>query len=121
MNEKPSRNEDEYFVRQEAELLKAQRDREAAERSAAERKTHFMKCPKCGHDLATRSVQGVAIDTCTHCGGMWLDAGELEALSKHDDRPGILGRVFGDVMESLRGSRHGKGENVRHEPGNPLA
>ena len=121
MTEKPSRNEDEYFVRQEAELLKAQRDREAAERAAAERSTHFMKCPKCGHDLTTRSVHGVAIDGCSHCGGMWLDAGELEALSKHDDRPGILGRVFGDVMETLRGSRHPAGENVRHEPGNPLA
>ena len=121
MTEKPSRNEDEYFVRQEAELLKAQRDREAAERGAAERETHFMKCPKCGYDLVTQTVHGVAIDRCGHCGGMWLDAGELDALSKHDDRPGILGRVFGDMMETLRGSRHAADKSVGHEPGNPLA
>jgi hypothetical protein len=48
--EKPSRNEDEYFAKQDAELLKAQRARAEAERVAAERRMHFMKCPKCGHD-----------------------------------------------------------------------
>jgi Zn-finger nucleic acid-binding protein len=45
---------------------------------------------------------GVSIDVCSHCGGMWLDAGELEQLASHEDRPGLLGRVIGDVLTTLR-------------------
>ena len=102
MTDKPSHNEDEYFVRQEAELLKAQRARLDAERDAAERATHVMKCPKDGHDLSAVEFHGVSVDVCRTCGGMWLDAGELDAIAKADDRPGLLGRVFSDVLSSLR-------------------
>ena len=119
--DKPSRNEDEYFAQQNAELLKRQREQADKAMREAERKSHYMKCPKDGYDLASSEYHGVLIETCPHCGGMWLDAGELEALSQNDDRPGILGRVFGDVMESLRRTRHPAGENARHDPGNPLA
>ena len=37
-----------------------------------------MKCPKDGYDLSSSEFHGVQIDTCPHCGGMWLDAGELQ-------------------------------------------
>lgn len=105
MPEKPSHGEDEYFARQDAELLQAQRERLAEERASAERKQHLMKCPKDGYDLATTEHHGVTIEICGHCGGMWLDANELEMIAKAADRPGLLGRVFGDVMTSLRGRR----------------
>ena len=80
--EKPSKNEDEYFARRDAELLRQQR--EAAQKSAAEaeRKSHYMKCPKCGYDLITGEWDGIQIDQCTHCHGIWFDAGEAEALIK---------------------------------------
>ena len=74
--EKPSRNEDEYFAREEAELLRKERERAHAAMTEAERKTHYMKCPKDGYDLASSEYHGVQIETCPHCGGMWLDAGE---------------------------------------------
>jgi hypothetical protein len=48
---KPTRSEDEYFVKQDAELIKQQRARLDAERARAERQSHYMKCPKCGADL----------------------------------------------------------------------
>jgi uncharacterized protein len=105
MTEKPSRNEDEYFVRREAELLKQRRVELMESQAEAERRTHYMKCPKDGFSLETRTFHGVAVDTCTHCGGMWLDAGELELISRHEDHRGLLGRVFGDVMASLRPHR----------------
>lgn len=105
MSEKPSRNEDEYFVRREAELLKARRAELMANRAEAERQTHYMKCPKDGFDLQAQTFHGVAVDTCTHCGGMWLDPGELELISKHDDHHGLLGRVFGDVIAALKPAR----------------
>lgn len=102
MTEKPSQNEDEYFARQNAELVNKQRDELARKNAEAERRTHLMKCPKDGYDLATSTHHGVSIDVCSHCGGMWLDAGELEQLASHEDRPGLLGRVIGDVLTTLR-------------------
>ena len=119
MTEKPSRNEDEYFVRQDAEILKRRRAELQTDAEKAERLTHYMKCPKDGHDLASRDFHGVAVEICSHCHGMWLDAGELESVARHEDQPGLIGRVFGDVLSSLRG-RHSPDKQVRHEPGNPL-
>jgi hypothetical protein len=101
MTEKPSQNEDEYFARQNAELLVRKREELERQRLEAERRSHIMKCPKDGYDLATTVHHGVSIDVCSHCGGMWLDAGELEQLSQ-EDRPGVLGRVVGDVLGALR-------------------
>ncbi len=103
MTDKPSRNEDEYFVKADNELIKAHRERIAEEQASAERASHFMKCPKDGHDLVSSESHGVTIETCSHCGGMWLVAGELSALAAGEEGPGLLGRVFGDVMTTLRG------------------
>jgi Zn-finger nucleic acid-binding protein len=63
-----------------------------------------MKCPKDGYDLATRTLHGVEVDVCQHCGGFWLDKGELEVLIAHDDK-GLLRRVFRDVAAALTPSK----------------
>ena len=102
---KGTRNEDEYFAKRDAEKLRVQRAERQGEQEAEERKTHHMKCPKDGHDLETQSYQGVQVDVCLHCDGIWLDAGELEQLARHTDG-GMLKRVIGDVMSALgRGKR----------------
>jgi Zn-finger nucleic acid-binding protein len=102
--DKPSRNEDEYFAQQNAELLQKQRRLRDAAALESERKSHFMKCPKDGYDLASSQYHGVQIETCPHCGGMWLDAGELEVIA-HEDRPALLTRVLSDAFQSLRGDK----------------
>jgi Zn-finger nucleic acid-binding protein len=99
--DKPSRNEDEYFVKQDAELLRKQRAADEAAAREAERKSHYMKCPKDGYDLASSTYHGVQIETCPRCGGMWLDAGELDAVA-HEERPGLLTRVLSDAFTSFR-------------------
>jgi uncharacterized protein len=99
--DKPSRNEDEYFAREEQERLAKLRARELANRAAAERQTHHLKCPKCGAGLRTEMFHGVQIERCPEDGGIWLDAGEIEQLMKHEDHS-LLRRVFGDVAGSLR-------------------
>jgi uncharacterized protein len=99
--DKPSRNEDEYFVKQEAELLRKQRELADAAARDAERKSHYMKCPKDGYDLVSSTYHGVQIETCPTCGGMWLDAGELDAVA-HEERPGLLTRVLSDAFSSLK-------------------
>jgi Zn-finger nucleic acid-binding protein len=101
--DKPSRNEDEYFVKQDAELLRKQRETAAAAARDAERKTHYMKCPKDGYDLGSSVYHGVQIETCPHCGGMWLDAGEIDAVA-HEERPALLTRVLNDAFLSIRAS-----------------
>ena len=78
--EGPSRNEDEYFAKQDAELIKQMRAKLDAERQQAERKQALMKCPKDGSDLKEVEMGNVHVDVCSECGGMWLDAGELELL-----------------------------------------
>lgn len=39
-----------------------------------------MDCPVCNNAMITLELEGVEIDYCTDCGGIWLDAGELERL-----------------------------------------
>ena len=74
-------------------------------RAEAERKSHYMKCPKDGYDLASSAYHGVQIETCPHCGGMWLDAGELDAVA-HEDRPGLLTRVLSErASQAFRARR----------------
>ncbi|MBM4025996.1 MAG: hypothetical protein FJ280_11415 [Planctomycetes bacterium] len=39
-----------------------------------------MNCPTCKSAMITLELADVEIDHCVHCGGIWLDAGELELL-----------------------------------------
>ncbi len=100
MEEKPSRNEDEYFVKMDAELLKQRREALDTERAKRERASHFMKCPKCGADLVERDMQHVKVDICPECGGMWLDAGELELV--RDTRKSGISRFVDDLFGTNR-------------------
>ena len=97
--DKPSTLEDEYFAREDIEKkrkLALDQARETAEKQrVALRELHHMKCPKCGMDLHTLRKGSVEIDTCFHCHGMWLDAGELEKLLA-DDSP-----QRGSVMKAV--------------------
>ena len=94
---KPSRAEDEYFARQEVERRKKWAKEKAANMATDEREklkqAHWMKCPKCGMDLQDISLHGVKVDQCANCGGVFLDAGEMEQIEKHDEG-GVMGRVF---------------------------
>jgi len=76
--------EDEYFVKKEQELLAKLRAKQEAETKEAEKKTSYMKCPKCGEPLKERSFQKILIDQCTGCNGIWLDAGELENVAEKE-------------------------------------
>ncbi|GEK21838.1 TFIIB-type zinc ribbon-containing protein [Cellulomonas xylanilytica] len=38
-------------------------------------------CPKCGSDMRAYERNGVTIDQCTGCRGIFLDRGELEKLT----------------------------------------
>jgi len=99
-DEKPSRNENEYFARLDAELIKERRSALDLARSKMERAAHYMKCPRCGGELQEIEHHNVKIDQCTECKGVWLDAGEIELL-EHAHDTGVT-RFF----SSMFGRRH---------------
>ena len=99
--DKPSKNEDEYFAKLEMERLERKRQEEAKRAADAERASHHMRCPKCGGHLKTELFSKVELDRCPDCHGVWLDAGEIEAVVDMESR-GLLGRALGDFMGSLR-------------------
>lgn len=41
-----------------------------------------MDCPKCSHPMEQVSFQGIEVDRCTLCKGLWFDLLEHERLSK---------------------------------------
>ena len=41
-----------------------------------------MKCSGCGNAMAELELDGVTIDQCGTCGGVWLDEGEADDLAK---------------------------------------
>ena len=102
MSDKPSRNEEEYFAKREAEILKARR--EAANRATrdSERHSHIMKCPKCGADLKTTEYHSIQVERCPECGGVWFDSGEAEALLRHESAG--LGSIFTALIRGVRSS-----------------
>ena len=94
--DKPSKAEDEYFARQELERRKKWAQEQSAKMATEEKEKlkqlHWMKCPKCGMDLKEIEFHGVKVDQCSHCGGIFFDAGELDQLSDRDH--GVLNKVF---------------------------
>lgn len=93
-DEKPSRNEDEYFGKLNLELIHEMRVKLDAERKQAERKAHHNKCPRCGCDLHETHAEMVKIDECVECGGIWLDKGEIEQLRRVNTSRGVSGGVL---------------------------
>jgi hypothetical protein len=84
-DERKKAQEDEYFVKKEREQLAKLKAKRETEAKPAAQKATFMRCPKCGEALKARSFQKIEIDQCTRCGGIWLDAGELEQVADKDE------------------------------------
>jgi hypothetical protein len=98
-DEKPSRNEDEYFARQNAELIREMRAKLDADRKKATLSAQLEKCPRCGGGLKEQHVEDVKIDECQGCGGVWLDRGELDQLRRVNRARGVSGGVLGSFFK----------------------
>jgi len=44
-----------------------------------------MNCPKCQITLYKRNIQGVEVDECSQCEGLWLERGELRQVKDKAD------------------------------------
>ena len=82
---KPSEKEEEYYARQEYEKKRKLEEEKIKDLKSDEKQKlkdlHYMKCPKCGMDLIEIDYKNIKIDKCSACEGVWLDAGEMEAVS----------------------------------------
>ena len=52
-----------------------------------------MKCPNCNETLSMTERQGVEIDYCPNCRGVWLDRGELDKIIEKSSAPGAQNQV----------------------------
>jgi len=80
-HQEPSANEDEYFVKRDAELLRQQRQvaQRAATRPSGSLTT--MRCPKCGYDLLSGDCTA-SRSTSHPLSRLVAGCGEAEALVK---------------------------------------
>ncbi|MDH4047713.1 MAG: MFS transporter [Gammaproteobacteria bacterium] len=62
-----------------------------------------MRCPKCRSDMEQVVHDGIEIDRCTNCNGIWFDVGEAEQLRNKQAAAAI------DTGDSKRGQR---GNNI---------
>ena len=85
--------EEEYFVKKEKELIEKLKAKQAGAKKENLEEMCHMRCPKCSEPLKERSFQKVLIDQCTGCGGIWLDAGELEQVAGREGE-GWLGKLW---------------------------
>lgn len=101
MISKPSDKEQEYFHKKDMERLRRLREehRQKAQEEERQRQKelHFMHCPKCGVKLEATSIEDVEVDICPGCGGVFLDAGELDKVVEQRNRG-----TFGTALERFR-------------------
>lgn len=83
--------ENEYFRRQEQELIEKMRSK----LNAANAPAGDVDCPKCDGKLVETDYENIKIDVCNKCTGVWLDAGELaQVMHKDAADSGWFSRVF---------------------------
>lgn len=87
------RERDAKLLREMRAKLDAQRAQTCAQQGGS---SHWMRCPKCGSVMKEVDYQGVKIDQCQSCHGVFFDAGELDLLLAQDaHNRSLLTSLFG--------------------------
>ena len=92
-DDRQSTSEEDYYARRNWEAIEKLRAKMKVAAEAKEAGRSSMSCPRCDGTLREIQFEGVMIDTCDDCGGVWLDSGELETLMK-SDRSGWFSRLW---------------------------
>ena len=101
------RREDDWFRQNEKQLLetaRTAREKRENERRAQEKTAeldrlkalHYMRCPKCGHQMVEETMESITIDRCSFCEGIYFDAHELDDLfmKKQEQRQSFIRRLL---------------------------
>ena len=80
--------------------------------------TDPLYCPTCGDPTTLRAIDrnGIVIDACPSCRGVWLDRGELDKLIALESAPDedFLSEIRGGSTASVpdqTGGKHGSGKH----------
>jgi DNA-directed RNA polymerase subunit RPC12/RpoP len=101
LREKERADEDRYFAERDRALLEKIRLSDEAGREAAAREVARGRCPRCGTRLTPQSLESVDVNTCPACGGLWLDKGDLAAVSGREQHS-WLSRFFRQSLGEIR-------------------
>ncbi|NNE05140.1 MAG: MFS transporter [Xanthomonadales bacterium] len=66
-----------------------------------------MRCPKCRADMEQIDYEGVEVDRCSVCNGVWFDEGEVEQLASRDAARAI------DTGSARQGKKQNKVDEYR--------
>lgn len=72
----------------------------------------MLLCPTCKVELRMTDRQGVEVDYCPQCRGVWLDRGELDKII---ERSAAATPVHGNREEYAPHDRHDSGEHHGHK------
>lgn len=72
-----------------------------------------MQCPNCNTELKMADRQGVEIDYCPQCRGVWLDRGELDKIIERSEASPASRRRSDDDSDD---SWHRRGGDREHYP-----
>ena len=81
--------ENRFFAERDRELIDKLKQQKEDEHEQTIKDLALARCPRDGERLAQRDLHGVTIDECPECNGIWLDTGELEALSERQGGEGV--------------------------------
>ncbi|WP_197919540.1 TFIIB-type zinc ribbon-containing protein [Thiosulfatihalobacter marinus] len=76
-----------------------------------------MRCPVCDVALSMADRQGIEIDFCPECRGVWLDRGELDKIIERSigeaapPPPRTRDRRYDDDDREYRSGKHGGGHH----------
>jgi len=65
--------------------------------------THSLQCPKCEHGMDEVTHEGVSIDRCTNCHGLWFDDDEAAQLKSKQGSEAV---DTGDPAEGQKWDSH---------------
>ena len=86
--------ENEYFRKKDQEAIDKLRAKMKVAEEAKSAGLSSMKCPRCSGNLKESNFEGVMIDTCDNCSGVWLDPGEFGQLVQKEGKSGWFSRFW---------------------------
>jgi hypothetical protein len=90
------KQEDDYLARMEFERRKKALEEQQEKMKSAEKEKlknhHWMRFPKCGMQMLEVGFEGIRVDKCSSCLGIFFDDGELDQLIEKN-KPGFLHRL----------------------------
>lgn len=84
---------------------------------------HGLPCPVCSVDLVMSDRQGIEIDYCPKCRGVWLDRGELDKIVERSaaltiaevgpQQPAVVAAQYSGGQSAQYSSHHGSHDGRR--------